>query len=94
MAQRVGVVLLAQREEEDLGIEPFESQLELLLAPHLDDAVEPQLERFRMLAGEPVPVLAGGLDRDHPRVGAGQDSLGRRARGAPENRQLGHVAQV
>ena len=47
-------VPIARREQEDLRIEALERELELLLAAHLDDAVEPELERFGVRRAEPA----------------------------------------
>ena len=85
---------VTRRQQEDFRVEAFERELELLLAPHLDDEVEAELHRLRVLAREPVFVLARVLDRDQPRVGACKRSLRGDARRAPEDRQLGHRAQV
>ncbi len=93
-AERVAVVHLLSGQQEDLRVEPLQGELELVLVANCDDAVEPELEGLGVLAREPVAVLPRVLDGDEPGVRAGERSLGRRAGGAPEDRQLGHLLHV
>ena len=65
------------RQQEDLGIESLERKLELLLAPHLDDAVEPEPHGLGVLTHEPVFVLTRIFNGNEPCMGACE---GRRCR--------------
>jgi hypothetical protein len=77
LTQGVRVQPVPRRQQEDLRIEALERELELLLAPDLDDEVEPQLHCLCVLASEPLFVLARILDRYQPRIGTRKRGLGR-----------------
>src|SRR5436309_2179774 len=62
--ERAVVVVLASGQEEDLGIEPLERELELFLVADLDDAVQPEAQRLLVEPLEPVVVLVQLLDDD------------------------------
>src|SRR4051812_30835119 len=58
------------REQEDLGVDAVERELELVLVVHLDDAVEPEVERLRVQVLEPAVVVVEPRDDEQRRVGA------------------------
>src|SRR5262245_847712 len=87
-------LVIPGREQEDLGVDALQRELELVLVPHLDDAVEPELHCLRVLAREPLVVLPGFRDGDGPCVGTGARGLGRRSLSPPEHGQLCHGPQV
>ena len=79
------------REQEDLGVDAVERPLDLLLVPHLDGAVEPELERPPVQALEPAVVLVERVEDEHHRVGRRRGVLERDV-GTPEDRQRGRPA--
>jgi SAM-dependent methyltransferase len=91
--KRLRVRITGHAEQEDLGIEPFQRQLELLVVVDLDDAIETEVERGSVRRFEPVAVFAEFLDDDEACVRAGPRRVGRSALRAPENGELGRVAQ-
>ena len=63
------VARLDRREEEDLGVDPVERGLELLLVPHFDGAVEAELERLFVQGLEAAGLVLECAAHQHPRVG-------------------------
>src|SRR5262245_50251151 len=85
--QRPLVAALASRQQEDLGVEPLEGRLELLLVTSLEGALEAQVERVAVGLLE-LPVLVFELrEREHAGVRLGRTrELGRAVR-PPQQRQ-------
>ena len=80
------VVRAAGGQEQDLGVEQLERQLELVLIGHLDDGLEPVRERLGVQPLELAVVLVEAGDHEHDAVRGGIGA-------ARENRQAGRVPQ-
>ena len=88
------LIVLRRREEKDLRIEQLERALELLLAAHLDRAVEPGRERLLVPAPSRVVILVLVL-RERERHGVRHfGGTVERHRRTPEDRQAGGLAEV
>ena len=78
--ERVAVVGPVGREQEDLRVDPVERELELVLVAHLDDAVEPEVERLVVQPLEPVVVVLEARDDEQGGVGARRPARRRASR--------------